>query len=235
MLKLSFILLVVAGIALAIPEDDCVRRLDDAQPAKSQKPFRWAQFAKHWRASVELLLFTSNAQSDGRKALLPSYQVALKTGDARIKMLQELGFDFSEINDGYIGVPQLATVVGKFREKREAAVKANKLAGTSALDAGVLVRNRLGERFALPFGEDRDEVYLVDVSGRPSDFTFLIRLRFANQAAAQAWFIRTIFFRGGNETVPTRESLAHADLQLASLLVPLQRGNVTISPHWHEA
>ena len=57
MLKLSFILLVVVGIALAIPEDDCVRRLDDAQPAKSQKPFRWAQFAKHWRASVELLSF----------------------------------------------------------------------------------------------------------------------------------------------------------------------------------
>lgn len=169
-------LLVLAGLCLATtnPADGCVRRLDDAKPVVSQRPFRWADFAKEWHEAVEILLYTANAEKNGRKALLPSYQVAVANGDTRIKGLEELGFDFKDIGEGYVGVPTLFEVVTRYRQKTRAAVQAGKISATSVLDAGVLVRNKQGEKIPLRFGEDRDDVYLSDVSGRPSDFTHLM-------------------------------------------------------------
>lgn len=180
LLKNSLILIAVLGwlpLAFAANSpDSCQALLDEKSDlSKLQRIpllFTWKQFALDWKASVTKTLHES---AGPRPPGLPAYRLAVESNDIRIESFKQFGFDFSNLATNTIGVPDFDEVVAVYLARLKEGIERGRFDPKHKMVPGVLVKDAAGKLFALPYGEEREGVYHVDVTGEPHLFTKLLR------------------------------------------------------------
>jgi hypothetical protein len=154
----------------------CVVAIAESANLAGQKPFSWAGFSENWHREMNSAFKEAANYGGGtRFPVLPHYLTARNENDRRIQAYERLGFNFSQLEEGVVGIPELKIAIKNFRQKRDLWIGKGALTWEESLDPGVLVINRKGEIKTLPFGEDpQEECFLVDVSARPYLFTAML-------------------------------------------------------------